>query len=423
MHKKLLIGVGIVAVLIAAIFIVGPMRIAYWVGYRVPEPTPIPADGSADFLTLPPTVGARAFAQGLEGPRAIAFDPRGRMVVSEMKAGRITRLDDTNRDGSAEARTVLMAGLTNPHGIAFYTNDAKKTFIYIAEERGVWRYPYDLATGSITNTAKREQIMSFPVGGRHVTRTIAFGPKLRKNEIVSGPGAPKLSGFLSETKLYATVGSSCDVCVEEATWKYGSLLEADPEGTYTAEFAGGLRNTVFFTFHPITKEIWGTDMGRDNLGDDLPPDEVNIIRSEQSYGWPFCYGDRVRDTKFNPGRFSRTDIQTDCAKTIPAAIELPAHSAPLGIAFVPAKGWGSLGGQLLVAYHGSWNRSTPTGYKVVRFAVDAKGNVSDSGDFITGWLRDGKLFGRPVDLKFGPDGALYISDDAAGAIWRVAPQS
>ncbi|MEK7515141.1 MAG: PQQ-dependent sugar dehydrogenase, partial [Patescibacteria group bacterium] len=155
----------------------------------------------------------------------------------------------------------------------------------------------------------------------------------------------------------------------------------------------------------------------------LPPDEINIIRSEQSYGWPFCYGDQVRDTKFNPGNFSRTDIQTDCAKTIPAAIELPAHSAPLGIAFIPAKGWGELGGQLLVAYHGSWNRSTPTGYKVVRFNVDAQGNVKDSGDFITGWLTNGKLFGRPVDLKFGPDGALYISDDSAGAVWRIAPQS
>ncbi|MEK7515011.1 MAG: hypothetical protein AAB608_01360, partial [Patescibacteria group bacterium] len=266
MKQKLLWGGAGAVAIVAAVFLIGPMRIAYWVGYRVPEPTPIPSDGSTAFLSLPNGLGAHAFAQGLEGPRVIAFDPRGRIVVSEMKAGRITRLDDGDRNGVAETHTVLMAGLTNPHGIAFYTNDAKKTFIYIAEERGVWRYPYDLASGTITNTAKREQIMTFPTGGRHVTRTIAFGPKLRKNEIVSGPGAPKLAGFLSDIKLYATVGSSCDVCVEEETWKYGSLLEADPEGTYTAEFGGGLRNTVFFTFHPTTKELWGADMGRDNLG-------------------------------------------------------------------------------------------------------------------------------------------------------------
>ena len=162
-------------------------------------------------------------------------------------------------------------------------------------------------------------------------------------------------------------------------------MESDPEGSYTAEFAGGLRNSVFFVFHPETREIWATEMGRDNLVDNLPPDEINIVKAAGSehkfgarrYGWPFCYGNKVKDKKFNPDKVARIDIPTDCSQTEAPVIELPAHSAPLGLTFITSDKWpNEWKNNLLVAYHGSWNRSEPTGYKIVRFKVDKNGKVS-----------------------------------------------
>ena len=241
---------------------------------------------------------------------------------------------------------------------------------------------------------------------------------------------------MSKDKLYISVGSSCNVCVETATWKRATILESDPEGNYTAELAGGLRNSVFFTFHPTTKEMWATDMGRDNLGDELPPDEVNIIKAAEPqdeygakrYGWPFCYGDKIKDKSFNPAKVERKDIPQDCSKTYSPSIEIPAHSAPLGLAFIDNKNWpADWQHDLLVAYHGSWNRSEPRGYKIVRFELDETGNLlqsknQDGKDFITGFYDDKNTLGRPVDLKFGPDGALYISDDQTGTIYRVVAE-
>ena len=220
-------------------------------------------------------------------------------------------------------------------------------------------------------------------------------------------------------------------------------MESDPEGTFTGEFAGGLRNAVFFALHPETREIWATEMGRDNLGDDIPPDEINIVKvagpehkfGARRFGWPFCYGNKVKDETFKPEKIERIDIPTDCRETDAPVIEIPAHSAPLGLTFTPkthsassGQAWGQFSGDLLVAYHGSWNRSEPTGYKVVRFKVDKNGKLSETGDFITGWLSpstgsgQAKVYGRPVDLKFGPDGVLYISDDAAGVIYKLEPK-
>jgi len=151
----------------------------------------------------------------------------------------------------------------------------------------------------------------------------------------------------------------------------------------------------------------------------------------KKYGWPFCYGDQIRDKTFNPAKIERTDISADCSKTFPPVIEIPAHSAPLGLAFITSDKWPiQWRNDLLVAYHGSWNRSEPRGYKIVRFELDKNGTVmGEEEDFITGWLAtsnqqlttSNQIYGRPVDLKFSSDGALYISDDAAGIIYRVSP--
>ena len=403
---------------------------------KKPQP-PITSQSPLSFLKLSEGFNINIFAKGLEDSRVITFDPSGRMLVSETKAGRVVLLVDKDKNDIAETKKTILSGLNKPHGMAFYPStdsgqvaSGNMIYLYVAETHQVSRYVYDVKNGDVTST-KGQKITSLPADGRHFTRTISFGPNFRKTPLLPGKRG---NDTLAETKLYISVGSSCDACVEDTTWKRAAILESDPEGTFTAEFAGGLRNSVFFTFHPKTKEIWATEMGRDNLGDNLPPDEVNIVKvagpedkfGAKRYGWPFCYGNQVRDKTFNPEKFKRIDISSDCAKTEPPVIKIPAHSAPLGLAFITDKKWPTeWRNDLLVAYHGSWNSSVPTGYKIVRYNLDTNGNVLSQKpeDFISGWLDDnGKISGRPVDLKFGDDGTLYVSDDSAGVIYRVTPK-
>jgi glucose/arabinose dehydrogenase len=217
--------------------------------------------------------------------------------------------------------------------------------------------------------------------GRHFTRTI---------KIIKG-------------KLYTSVGSSCDTCRESDEMR-ATLLVSDTDGKNLRVFARGLRNTVFFVEGPDGK-IWGTDMGRDFLGDNLPPDDINIIEDGKDYGWPFCYGEMVRDSHFEAGQ-----DPDYCTNTTPPVFAFPAHVAPLGLTFME--------GDLLVALHGSWNSSTPVGYKVVKLDVNAR-SVSNIQDFITGFIKGNEVLGRPVDLAIDKKGRLFISDDKAGLIYIV----
>jgi glucose/arabinose dehydrogenase len=224
--------------------------------------------------------------------------------------------------------------------------------------------------------------------------------------------------FTSSTpeRLLLSIGSSCDVC-EEKDWRYGKILQVNPESQELKPFAAGLRNAVFMAREPGTGRILATEMGRDFLGDDLPPDEINVISEGKDYGWPWCYGKQVHD-----GQFDKEGTKKGfCPQTEPSLIDLPAHSAPLGLAFIPAAGWPKeYQGNLLLAYHGSWNRSVPTGYKIVRLKPDVKGGYGPPEDFITGWLTsENRALGRPVDILALPNGVLYISDDKAGVVYRV----
>jgi hypothetical protein len=220
-------------------------------------------------------------------------------------------------------------------------------------------------------------------------------------------------------EMLISVGSSCDTCLED-DWRRAKILVGSVNGGELRTFASGLRNATFMTLHPITGDVWATEMGRDLLGNDLPPDEINIIEENKNYGWPTCYGQNIHDTVFDKSTY----IRNPCMDPFEVAsfIDIPAHSAPLGLSFIPEEGWPEeYWYNLLVAYHGSWNRTPPTGYKIVRYKMDAQGNVLGTEDFLSGWLtRAQKVLGRPVDILVQPGGTLYVSDDHTGIIYRLS---
>jgi len=345
-------------------------------------------------LMLPPEFRLSLYAEELPGARVMAFDPNGTMLVTQTGEGMVTVLFDRDHDGFAEEHRALLVGLNRPHGLAFHDG-----YMYVAEEQRVRRYQY-IAENSTLGSG--ETILDLPADGGHFTRTIGFGPP----------------GSLYEGKLFVAVGSSCNVC-KESDERRARILIADADGTHVREFARGLRNSVFFDWHPVTHELFATDMGRDWLGDDIPPDEVNIIREGLNYGWPICYGNNIHDASFDKNTYIRNPCQEPFEA--PPYVEIPAHSAPLGIAFTKfSKVPDAYRDGFLVAYHGSWNRSEPTGYKVVYVGVDDAGKALAPRDFITGWIQEGEALGRPVDIKVGPAGAIYISDDKAGVLYQVS---
>ena len=336
-------------------------------------------------LTLPDNFAIGVFAKNLGKPRDLAFSDRGTLLVSLPSNGSVVALPDRNNDGIADEVKSVASNLKNPHGIAFH-----KGQLYVVEETRVSRYAWNEDTLLAT---KEKVLFALPRGGNHTTRTIAFNNK---------------------DQMFISLGSTCNVCFEKNEW-LAAVIAADEDGNNPRLFAKGLRNAVFITINPKTDELWGTEMGRDFLGDNLPPDEINIIRDGKDYGWPLCYGNKIHDTKFNSSRSK----ESPCEATETPIYEIAAHSAPLGLTFINSpqfpKEWQ---GDLLVSYHGSWNRSIPIGYKVVR--LDVEGNtIKGESDFLTGFLNGSEARGRPVDLVFDKNGSLYISDDKAGAVYIV----
>jgi glucose/arabinose dehydrogenase len=339
-------------------------------------------------LTLPPGFHIAIFAEAPHA-RQMAFSPGGVLLVTDTSDGTVLAFPDAKHSGGAERMVPVLSGLNAPHGIAFHNGK-----LYVAEINAVQRYDWDEAQLRAGNEKK---IVDLPgSGGGHSTRTILF----------------------TNGKMYVAVGSSCNVCVENDK-RRAAVTEYAVDGSGERTFASGLRNAVGLTVNPKTNTIWATDNGRDWLGDNLPPEEVNDLGpSGGNAGWPYCYGNRI------PDRSQSKDY--DCSKTIAPAVEMQAHSAPLGLLFYSGEMFpAEYRGSLFVTFHGSWNRTAPTGYKVVRIKFNDKGEPQGPlEDFISGWLRPGETkkgvwMGRPVGLVVGPDGALYVSDDSAGAVYRV----
>lgn len=360
-------------------------------------------------LTIPEGFSISIFADGLGKPRVLARDPVGNLMVSVPSDGKVYVLPDEDSNGVADEVVVAAEGLNKPHGLAQRCAplDEEGTeydcVLYIAETNQVAIYSYDRKN---LKASFKNKLTDLPVGGNHTTRTLLMHP--------------------NGEELLISVGSSCNVCNEKDT-RRGTVLSYSFDTKKTNIFAKGLRNSVFLRVHPNTRAVWASEMGRDLLGDDLPPDEINIIDEGKNYGWPTCFGKNIHDTDFDHNVY----IRNPCLEPFETQsyIDIPAHSSPLGLAFIPENSnwpeeyWNNL----LVAYHGSWNRSVPTGYKIVRFLLDEKGNIlrslSDGSiveDFVTGWFTDSsEVLGRPVDILIDPDGTMFVSDDRTGVIYRV----
>jgi glucose/arabinose dehydrogenase len=364
-----------------------------------------PQDAITPRLTVPEGFKISVFASDVPGARVLALDPQGRMLVSQMKEGKIVALADRDGDGAAEEKTALAQGLDNPHGLALDCPQDDRNlpcYLYVAEHSRLGRYAYNAQAGSLGAYTKLADLEASATD-RHTSRTLLFLP------------SPQ------EHILLVSVGSSCNVCHEQDSQR-GRIMAYDTKAGTLTEYAKGLRNAVFMELSPVDGRVFATEMGRDGLGDDTPPDELNIIEKGKNYGWPVCYGKNIHDTAFD----KNTYIRNPCMEPfeMPSFVDLQAHSAPLGLAFVPEEGWPEeYWYDALVALHGSWNRSEPVGYKIVRVALDAQGRYQGTHDLITGWLTAaGTKLGRPVDIKVFSGGTAYISDDASGVIYKLSRQ-
>jgi glucose/arabinose dehydrogenase len=354
------------------------------IGKSIASPSPRVV---SERLIAPPGFTVSVYARDLPMVRFLKFSSAGDLLVSRSRAGQVELLErDRNGDGQPDGRRVLLKDLNRPHGL-----DLHDGWLYVAENDAIGRVQFDEASGEIRGTYQRI-VAGLTGDGNHWTKTVRVGP----------------DGY-----LYLAQGSTCNVC-EEKDQRRATIMRFKLDGSDGEIYARGLRNSVGMDWAPWDNSLYATDNGRDLLGDDFPPCELNRIQAGGFYGWPYINGDGVLDPDFGKGHEQL--LKTALA---PAHAFRP-HNAPLGISFLR-------GAQLpagyeraaLVALHGSWNRSVPDGYKVVTLRWRDDGAIEES-DFLTGFERDGNVIGRPVDVAVGGDGAIYVSDDYAGAIYRVA---
>lgn len=400
---RILAGVGVAVVFVLA---VGFATRSLWLPERfavnVPvaslmgRPPALAPEAVVKSLVLPQGFTVTRFASGLDNARFLRVTERGDVVVSQPREGRVTLLHaDENRDGASDGSVTLLSGLSRPHGLAL-----RDGYLYVAEMTAVGRIAFDAVTRKATGAFERV-ITGLPSGGNHWTRTIGFGP----------------DGF-----LYVSVGSSCNVCIEEDS-RRAAISRYDPSTWRGSIFASGLRNSVGFAWRTVetaggaAHELFATDNGRDLLGNDFPPCELNLVVEGGFYGWPFASGNRVSDPDLGRGR------EREVASSLPPVHNFAAHNAPLGITFLDAPDTPpGYRGAALVALHGSWNRTAKDGYKVVSLHWDAQGGITQR-DFLTGFLNAEQVIGRPVDVAQGRDGVIYVSDDFGGVVFKVTAGS
>ena len=342
------------------------------------------AQSPLDNVTLPPGFSLSIYAKNVPGARALALGSRGPVFVGSPD-GNVYAIVDRDQDHKADRAYVLAQRLNMPNGVAF-----RDGALYVAEVNRILRF--DQIEDHLEDPGKPVVVNDqLPSDRWHGWKFIAFGP---------------------DGLLYVPVGGPCNVC-ERDDERYASLLRMKPDGSNVEIFAKGIRNTVGFDWHPVTKELWFTDNGRDMLGDDIPPDELNQAPKQgMHFGFPYCHAGTIADPEFGKKR--------TCEEFIPPAMKLGPHVAAIGMRFYTGTMFPEeYRNQIFIAEHGSWNRSTPIGYRVSLVRV-AENKAVKYETFAEGWLQRGRALGRPADVLVMPDGALLVSDDHAGVIYRVS---
>jgi len=341
-----------------------------------------------DSLVLPAGFHIEVYADSVTNARSMALSPSGTLFVSTRNEGNVYALQDLNNNYQADTMFTLLTDGNLPNGVAFKDGD-----LYVAEVNRILKFS-DIES-KLDNPGEPEVIYDkYPTEKHHGWKFIAFGP---------------------DDKLYVPVGAPCNIC-ESEDQVFNTITRMNADGSGFEIVQEGVRNTVGFTWHPESGELWFTDNGRDRLGDEEPACELNRATKDfQHFGYPYCHQGDLPDPEFGEKR--------PCSEFIAPAQNLGPHVAPLGCEFVQSQMFpSSFGNKMLIAEHGSWNRSNKIGYRLTMVDIDENHNATNYQDFISGWLdeEEDDVWGRPVDLEWLPDGSLLVSDDFADVIYRVS---
>jgi glucose/arabinose dehydrogenase len=334
-------------------------------------------------IKLPPGFSVSIYATGVRNARQMALGSQGTVFVGSMNAGYVYALVDRDKDNRADEVIRIAEGLNMPSGIAFRDGS-----LYVAAVSRVLRYDN---IESQLKTPPKPVVVSdkFPTDSHHGWKFIAFGP---------------------DGMLYVPVGAPCNVCRPDDRHAVINRMNADGSGLEV--FAKGIRNSVGFDWHPVTKELWFTDNGRDGMGDNIPPDELNYAPQKGlNFGFPDCHAGTIPDPEFG---------KEPCSKFTPPAMNLTPHGAAIGMRFYTGSMFpAEYRNQIFIAEHGSWDRSVPIGYRIMLARLEGNKAVKYE-PFAEGWLQGSRAWGRPTDVLVMPDGALLVADDQADTIYRIA---